>query len=161
MSLTDRWQTPLRGERLSDLLLQCANYRNTDSSLPLSGRDSYLLKMARRSWMTSQLSPFLERDMLMFSVLTNYSGWLILITECFLFRRQELTHEVSHPSLCPSLSLPLTPESVLTKQFWHDSRQSAVRLLLSLLLLPSQELYLEFTLKLQKYQVTPPAGSLR
>ena len=61
--------------------------------------------------MTSQLSPLLERDMLMFSVLTNYSG-LILITECFLLRRQELTHEVSHPSPRPSLSSPRTTESV-------------------------------------------------
>ena len=111
MSLTDRWQTPLRGERLSDLLLLCANYRNTDSSLPVSGRDSYLLKMARRSWMTSQLSPLLERDMLMFSVLTNYSGLILSLNVFFWGVRSSLMKSLTR------LPVRHSPRPELRSQF--------------------------------------------
>ena len=92
MLLTDRWQKPLqRGEWW---VVIATLYIYTNSSLPSSGRDSYLLKMERRSWTRSQLSPLLlERDIVVDVFCPdNHSGWwIITFTD----------HWMSSWSLCP------------------------------------------------------------
>ena len=110
-----RWQTDdrcgYRGER-SHLLLQNLF---TNSSSPESGLVSYVLKIARRSWITSQLWSLLENDIL--CVLWNNSDWFCWLKGSL----QEASLTPAHPSLLVSPSVTRTPEFVLTKQFWHDS----------------------------------------
>ena len=128
------------GSESDELLLRPCIY--TNSSLPSSGRDSYLLKMARRSWMTSQLSPLLlERDIADVFYPDNHSGWLIIMfTDHWMFSwslcpetDRDWLSSVSRLAARNSRTSELfTPELVLTKQFWHDSRQWAVRPLASL-----------------------------